>query len=263
MHSSILASALFAALALGTPIKRAIVTDITVVTEVVTVTAGQEPAPTQAPPAPEYYPAPDPTPATSTPPTSEPPAPASSAPVETPASPASSSAAPATPSAPSGPAGTDYKSQALFHHNCHRANHSSPDLVWDDGLASAAQIAAESCVFEHKMNVNGLQYGQNLASGNSADAIGKSVGDQFYNGEVGLYPGLGSSNPDMSNFKKWGHMSQVVWKATTKVGCHTAACPGLSGYTVCNYGPAGNSGDYGSNVLASLGLAPIAGSASS
>jgi len=48
----------------------------------------------------------------------------------------------------------------------------------------------------------------------------------------------------MSNFEAWGHFSQVVWVASTTIGCATQQCPnGVSGagdnvppyFTVCNY----------------------------
>jgi uncharacterized protein YkwD len=37
-----------------------------------------------------------------------------------------------------------------------------------------------------------------------------------------------------------GHFTQVVWQATTKLGCGTASCPGGGEIWVCNYDPPGN-----------------------
>lgn len=76
----------------------------------------------------------------------------------------------------------------------------------------------------------------------------------MYNGEVNYYPGytyINNADPDMTNFARWGHFSQIVWNSTTKVGCFTQYCPnGLSNiggatnirpyFTVCNYSPPGN-----------------------
>lgn len=45
----------------------------------------------------------------------------------------------------------DYKSVILNYHNIHRANHSAPDLVWDETLAGYAETIAKGCVFEHDM----------------------------------------------------------------------------------------------------------------
>ena len=71
----------------------------------------------------------------------------------------------------------------------------------------------------------------------------------MHNNEIGYYPlPYGNNNPDMTNFEKWGHYSQIVWKSTTSVGCATQYCPnglantgsGVSPYfTVCNYSPPG------------------------
>lgn len=76
------------------------------------------------------------------------------------------------------------------------------------------------------------------------------ITDLFYNGEVGWYPQpYGQASPDMTNFEKWGHFSQIVWGDTTSVGCATNNCGpnGLANvgsdvspyFTVCNYYPAG------------------------
>jgi hypothetical protein len=71
------------------------------------------------------------------------------------------------------------------------------------------------------------------------------------------------------DFEVWGHFSQVVWKATTHVGCATQYCPGgLSAdtplvnvppyFTVCNYREVGNmGGEYASNVQKPLGWASV------
>jgi hypothetical protein len=85
----------------------------------------------------------------------------------------------------------------------------------------------------------------------------------MYNDEISYYPGYGTADPDMSQFDKWGHFSQIVWKGTTHVGCWTKLCTKLGNvdgdsipFTVCNYGPAGNfAGEYGANVLEPSGEA--------
>lgn len=51
-----------------------------------------------------------------------------------------------------------------------------------------------------------------------------------------------------------GHFTQLVWKATTSVGCGRMDCDGKGGsaqgwFVVCEYYPAGNvQGDYGQEV---------------
>jgi hypothetical protein len=58
---------------------------------------------------------------------------------------------------------------------------------------------------------------------------------------------------DPSFSEKTGHFTQVVWKATTSVGCGRKACNGtgnVSGwYIVCEYYPPGNViGEFGTEV---------------
>ncbi|KFZ17273.1 hypothetical protein V502_04646 [Pseudogymnoascus sp. VKM F-4520 (FW-2644)] len=195
--------------------------------------------------------------------------------VKTTAAAAPTTAAPATASPVSG----DYKSAVLFHHNVHRTNHSAPALTYDETLAGYALQVAKTCVFEHDTTPGGGGYGQNLAqSGSTGDEKsrdpatipGGAISNQWYNGELPLFdPSMyGQDDPDMSNFSKWGHFSQVVWKDTNAVGCATVFCdsdsamftaPFSGWYTVCNYGNPGNvGGQYASNVLKPLGQSMVA-----
>lgn len=140
-----------------------------------------------------------------------------------------------------------YADPILHQHNLHRSNHSAPPLEWDDNLASIAQEIASSCRYAHNVEAGGGGYGQNIGAGVQDDKVDTMITNQMYNDEMMFYPGYGSE-PSMDNFESWGHFSQIVWKASAKVGCFTQHCPdGLSGvasdvapyFTVCNYQPAG------------------------
>ncbi|KAK1828619.1 CAP domain-containing protein [Podospora conica] len=176
-------------------------------------------------------------------------------------------AAPAAP-AQQVTAGGDYANTMLYHHNVHRSNHSSPDLVWSTQLEDYARQAASKCVFEHDLSPGGGGYGQNLAfwGGTQGAAFGinragaQAASNMWYNGELPLFPGYGQANPG-GNFAAWGHFSQLVWAGTQQVGCVSRVCPAgtLSGmesiYTVCNYSPPGNmGGQYANNIRAPQGL---------
>lgn len=53
----------------------------------------------------------------------------------------------------------------------------------------------------------------------------------------------GNYNPDRNRCRfgrRCGHYTQLVWKASTEVGCGMARCPDQSQVWVCNYRPAGN-----------------------
>ncbi|CAK7236241.1 hypothetical protein SCUCBS95973_009541 [Sporothrix curviconia] len=190
----------------------------------------------------------------------------------------SSPAAQTTTTAAASTEPTDFASTAVYHHNLHRSNHSAPAVSWNSDLASYAATVAATCVFAHDLTPGAStgSYGQNIAVyGASGDVssidpskiVAQAVTDMWYNGEVWQFPadGYGESNPDMSNFEAWGHFSQVVWVASTEIGCASQYCaPGTiysgmgSWFTVCDYRTEGNiGGEYGTNVLPSLGEATV------
>lgn len=112
-------------------------------------------------------------------------------------------------------------------------------------------------------SIDGGGYGQNIGYGVTENEIGMMITNLMYNDEIDYFPNpYGVPNPAMTEFEKWGHFSQIVWKDTTHVGCATVMCNGLGNidsssslpFTVCNYSPPGNyNGEYADNVLAPLG----------
>lgn len=139
-------------------------------------------------------------------------------------------------------------------------------------------------------NQDGLSYGQNIAIAshqvNTATDAACAITDMFYNGEVANYTGMyGLANPTTRHVldcpgcgdEETGHFTQVVWAATTLVGCATQDCTNNATYldsatnqvqtwsseyrmfyTVCNYQEAGDMGGaYGTNVGNPLGHATV------
>jgi uncharacterized protein YkwD len=128
-----------------------------------------------------------------------------------------------------------------------------PDLVWDDSLAATAQAWVNQCVDKD---------GNGLVDHND----GRSTGHPFYVGE-NIFASSGTATPHDAVFS-WadeaanydyanntcatnqvcGHYTQVVWRATQKVGCAINNCNGanstpkltFSSTIVCDYGPGGN-----------------------
>ncbi|KAI0475991.1 PR-1-like protein [Xylariaceae sp. FL0804] len=172
----------------------------------------------------------------------------------------------------SGSDSDDMQTAAINQHNLHRANHSAPEMTWNSEIAGYAALTAQKCVFAHDMDEGNGGYGQNIAmwaqtSGaealGDAGAIKMATTDMWYNGEFENYQQsyYGLPTPPMGDFEAWGHISQLLWKSSTELGCATQFCAKGTMYSdmdawymVCNYGPPGNvANDYGTNVLKPLG----------
>ncbi len=134
-------------------------------------------------------------------------------------------------------------------HNAARAQVGDPPLTWDPALATIASNWVVQCI---DSDGNGLV---------DHDA-NRSVGYPTYVGE-NIYASSGTATgPDA--VAAWvaeassydyatntcaagqicGHYTQVVWKATTKLGCAIHDCTGLAypSTIVCDYAPGGNDG---------------------
>ncbi|KAK8849555.1 hypothetical protein IAR55_004890 [Kwoniella newhampshirensis] len=129
-------------------------------------------------------------------------------------------------------------------HNAFRAQYGAKPLGWNATLASYASNYAKQCVFKH----SGGPYGENLAAG-VGGGYNITMGFNAWADEASAY---NASNPQYS------HFTQVVWKATTQVGCVAVPCADgtiFTGYgqnslnIVCEYYPRGNYiGQFGQNV---------------
>jgi len=159
-------------------------------------------------------------------------------------SPESSTLAPAPSSAGSTTSGSDID-QYLSAHNSVRLQHGASPLTWSSTLASAAQQWVDGCKFQHSGGSLG-PYGENLAAG-TGNSYDIAAAIESWTDEVSEYD---SSNPQPS------HFTQVVWKATTQVGCALQMCNGIfspsfgtAKYYVCEYSPQGNViGEFAQNV---------------
>ncbi|KAI1382986.1 CAP domain-containing protein [Hypoxylon trugodes] len=146
-------------------------------------------------------------------------------------------------------------------HNTHRRNHTADDLTWSVDLSNTAATLANTCIYQHNTIINGGGYGQVIAAGYTAGQITIMLNEVYKSGLQNYPQPYGVNNPDLSNFASWGNFAQILWAATTQVGCAVQYCPGglqnAAGippyFTVCNYSPAGNIVGQFSNVHAPLG----------
>ncbi|WVQ96109.1 hypothetical protein IAU59_003211 [Kwoniella sp. CBS 9459] len=160
---------------------------------------------------------------------------------------AAASAIPSTSESAAAPSATGASSsvaQTMVQlHNDFRAQYGAGAVTWSDELASYAASHTTACDMEHTKG----PYGENLAAGVGG---GYSVTDAF-NAWAAEAPEYDPSNPQYS------HFTQVVWKATTEIGCAAVSCPsgsifdmtGDSLYVMCEYNPRGNMiGAFAENV---------------
>lgn len=123
-----------------------------------------------------------------------------------------------------------WEASILDLHNQKRALHGVPALTWDQKLADfGATYGAQvfSCDNVELIHSGG-PYGENLGAGNFGSDVG--VVNAWYD-EIKDFD---FTKPEYSS--KTGHFSQVVWKATTKVGCARILCNNAwAQYTICEY----------------------------
>lgn len=128
----------------------------------------------------------------------------------------------------------------LDAHNKYRGLHGSGPLSWDDSAYQYAQNNADHYDCSGVLTHTHGQFGENLAAGYSS---GSSAVKAWYDeGETYNY---GASN-------SYDHFTQVVWKASTKVGCAWKDCTAQNWghYVICEYDPPGNMiGESRANVL--------------
>lgn len=136
------------------------------------------------------------------------------------------------------------RSAMLAGHSAARADVGLPPLVWNDALAADAlayaQTLARTRQFRHADQPQGpKRQGENLFTG--------TRGAYSYREMVDLWVAEKKdfTNRPTPNFSRTGrfgdvgHYTQIVWRATTAVGCGLASNE-TDDYLVCRYSPAGN-----------------------
>ncbi len=134
------------------------------------------------------------------------------------------------------------KAEILNTHNGYRQAVGLPPLAWSDVLANDAQLWAE-----HLAALGGRQLihardgveGENLWLGTvgafSYTAMVRGWGDEKKFFRYGTFPDVSTTG----NWDDVGHYTQIVWKATTHVGCAKTVAGG-NDILVCRYSPPGN-----------------------
>jgi pathogenesis-related protein 1 len=131
-------------------------------------------------------------------------------------------------------------------HNHWRAEVGSPDLVWSEPLAQAAQTWADHlssngcCAMSH----SGSGYGENIYKvsavvwSNGRREIQSRTPQQIVDGWASEAKNYDYENNTCNGI--CGHYTQMIWRNSTELGCAVAICPDKSQIWVCNYAPTGN-----------------------
>lgn len=143
------------------------------------------------------------------------------------------------------PAGfpVQFPARILAAHNAERAADGLAPLVWDNNLGIAAAAWAEhlalTATFDHSDRRSRPGIGENLWAGTrgaySIEAMVHAWASEKRSFVRGIFPNVSRTG----NWYDVSHYTQVIWPATTRIGCALAS-NARSDYLVCRYSPKGN-----------------------
>ncbi|KAJ9449767.1 Cell wall protein PRY3 [Diplonema papillatum] len=158
------------------------------------------------------------------------------------------------------------KESVLERHNTYRTKHGVCPLTWSDRLS---EFATNSVGFQKTCNTQQMFHNDPPRDPDTDAYLGENLGMVANNKELQDWDPAQSvmlwycgeepcydvpthhSNP---SFMATGHFTQVIWKATSEVGCglcHVASGSMYKKYVICSYALAGNfAGQNGANIRA-------------
>ncbi|KAJ1287635.1 hypothetical protein BS78_02G025700 [Paspalum vaginatum] len=133
------------------------------------------------------------------------------------------------------------KDEFVSLHNTARDEVGVESVSWDSEVASYAESYAEKRKSDCALQHSGGPYGENIyaawgsSAGTASDAVGSWVAEKKYY----------HYDTNTCDAGQWGclHYTQVVWRASTTIGCARVVCNNNQGvFIICNYNPPGNTG---------------------
>ncbi|BEJ13108.1 hypothetical protein CspHIS471_0302820 [Cutaneotrichosporon sp. HIS471] len=144
----------------------------------------------------------------------------------------SASANPQGPSDPEGavPASDPIASDLIAAHNEIRRQFDVPDVAWNEELSGIAVEQAQSCNFDNQFPSKRQDYTDVIVNNAEGNFVA-SIEQARWQGENYEWPEEGKDKTYQEAANQW---TQVVWKATTDVGCGWHKCEEWSGYPSLN-----------------------------
>jgi hypothetical protein len=136
-----------------------------------------------------------------------------------------------------------FDERILAAHNQERLELGLEPLSWNPALAEQAQhwadYLAASGRFEHAPEDPYAPEGENLWAGTKGYYAPEARVDAWAREKQFFHMGVFPDNSTTGRVEDVGHYTQLIWRATTEVGCAEAASAGED-ILVCRYAEAGN-----------------------
>jgi hypothetical protein len=132
------------------------------------------------------------------------------------------------------------KTLILAQHNKYRADVGVPPLTWSDRLAAGAQRWADTMAALDQMKHSGTSgVGENLAFWSGRNPSLTTMIGMWEQEKQAFQQGTFPNVSRTGNWLSVAHYTQMVWRATTEVGCGIGN-NGKTDFLVCWYSPQGN-----------------------
>ena len=136
-----------------------------------------------------------------------------------------------------------FDQRVLIAHNRERRDLGLVPLRWNPALAHTAQLWADHLAstgrFEHAPENRIAPEGENLWAGTKGYYTPEAMVQAWIREKKFFRPGTFPDNSVTGRVEDVGHYTQVVWRATTEVGCAKARGDSED-ILVCRYAEAGN-----------------------
>jgi hypothetical protein len=136
-----------------------------------------------------------------------------------------------------------FDQRILAAHNQERLALGLQPLSWSDTLAQSAQRWADYLAatgrFEHAPENRDAPEGENLWAGTKGYFAPEAMVDAWVREKRFFQPGVFPDNSTTGKVEDVGHYTQMVWRATSEVGCAEASSA-REDILVCRYAEAGN-----------------------